>query len=308
MKTAIIGAGNVGASCAMRILEAGLADVVLLDILESLAKGKAEDLMDAASLIGHTRTITGTSDYKDIKGCDIVVITAGFARKPGMSREDLLNKNASIVRDVTKNLLANTKNPIIIVVTNPLDIMAYLVYKESGLSHKRVIGMAGALDVSRINLMTARQLNRPLRGISSMVLGTHGETMVPLPSQIQVDGKKIIDSADKKDIDAIIDKTKARGAEIVAYYGTGSAYYAPSAGVFRMVKAIIEDTKEMICCSCLMQGEYGIRDIYLGMPAILGKNGIEKVVEIDLTDEEMTRLKAAAGSVRKQVALLTLST
>jgi malate dehydrogenase len=305
-KITIIGAGNVGATSAMRILEHGLGDVVLLDIIEGIAKGKAEDLMDAASLINHGCEIKGTSDYNDTQDSDIIVVTAGLARKPGMTREDLLNKNASIIGDITINFMRFNHNPIVIVVTNPLDIMTYLVYRKSGLSNRRVFGMAGCLDSSRMNLMASRFLNRPIEDIDSVVLGTHGETMVPAISKSRIDGNCLSDTADTGAINNIIEKTKSRGAEIVSYLGTGSAFYAPSAGVFRMAKAVLEDTQEIMPCSCMLNGEYGIDGIYLGVPVQLGKSGIEDIIEIPLNDDEKKLLHTASESVRSQIAGLKL--
>ncbi|MFH1868422.1 MAG: malate dehydrogenase [Candidatus Omnitrophota bacterium] len=307
MKISIIGAGNVGATCAMRLLEADFADIVLLDIEGSLAKGKAEDLMDAASLIGHNRIITGTSDYKETQNSNIVVITAGFPRKPGMSREELLSKNASIVKEVAGKVAENSKDSIIIVVTNPLDVMSYLVYKESGFDSRRVMGMAGVLDASRMDLMLSRYLNEPLRKIESLVLGTHGETMVPIVSHSKVDGKTLSGMLEDEALSEVIKRTKSRGAEIVSYLGKGSAYYAPSAGVYRMVKAIIKDTNEVLPCSCLLQGEYGIKQgVYLGVPAEIGKSGARKIVELPLSADESSLLQTASDSVRKQIRSLGL--
>lgn len=304
MKISIIGAGNVGATSAMRLLEADIADIVLVDIAENIARGKAEDLMDAASLIGHGRRIEGTSDYKLTENSDIVVITAGFARKPGMSREELLNKNGSIVTSVARSVVEHSPNPIIIVVTNPLDVMTYAVHRETGLDSSRVFGMAGALDSSRMNLMVARSLNRRVPGIDSLVLGTHGETMAPTVSHSKVDNGALSDAVAPEKIEQVIQKTKARGAEIVSYLGTGSAYYAPSAGVFKMIKSIVEDKHEIIPSSCLLSGQYGVEGIYLGVPARLGKNGVEEIVELPLTDDEQTLLEKAAASVRGQIQLL----
>ena len=307
MKITIVGAGNVGATCAMRILEAGLGDIVLIDIVESIAKGKAEDLMDAASLLEHGCSIEGTSDYRATAGSDIVVITAGFARTPGMTREELLKKNTAIVSDVARSIAAHSKDPVIIVVTNPLDIMAYLVYKETGLSHKKVIGMAGLLDSSRMNLMVSRLSDIGLNEADSLVLGTHGETMVPVITHSKAGGKPLSEQLPHEKLDEVVEKTKARGAEIVSYFGKGSAYYAPSAGVFRMVKAVVNDTKEVLACSCMLTGEYGgIDGIYLGVPARLGRDGVEKVMEVALSEEEKSLLKKAADSVRKQIAELVL--
>ncbi len=306
MKITVIGAGNVGATSAMRLLEAGLSDIVLLDIAQGIAKGKAEDLMDAASLIGHGRKITGTSDYCDTQGSDIIVITAGFARKPGMAREELLDKNSSVIRSVVKGFKEFNDEPIVIVVTNPLDIMTFLVYKESKIDSRKVFGMAGCLDSSRMNLMVERALNKPLQEIDSLVLGTHGETMAPILSHSKVDGLNLTDIANDGDIAQVIAKTKSRGAEIVSYLGTGSAFYAPSAGVFRMVRAVVEDTQEILPCSCFLKGEYGFNDIYLGVPAQIGAGGIEDIIELPINDNEKKLLGAAADSTRNQISGLKL--
>lgn len=306
MKISIIGSGNVGATCALRILERGLADVVLLDIVESLAKGKAEDLMDAASLLGHNRVATGTSDYRLTADSDIIVVTAGFARTPGMSREELFSRNSSVVKEVTVKVMEYNRNPIIITVTNPLDAISYLAYRISKLDSKRVIGMAGVLDSSRMNLMLARQLNRPVHEADALVLGTHGETMVPLTSHSKIGGSSLKEVLKQEEIDDIVRKTKSRGAEIVSYLGKGSAFYAPSAGVFKMAKAVAEDTGEMLPCSCLLNGEYGIRGVYLGVPAKIGRGGVKEIVELSLTEHEKELLKSAAGSISKQIGSLNI--
>jgi malate dehydrogenase len=306
MKITIIGAGNVGATSAMRILESGLGDIVLLDIAEGIARGKAEDMMDAASLIGHGRNIVGTSDYSKTKDSDLVIITAGLARKPGMTREELLEKNVSIIKDVSNNFMKFNNNPIVIVVTNPLDIMAYLVCRVSGLEGKRVIGMAGCLDSSRMDLISARILQRPVTAINSMVLGTHGETMVPLASHSKVDNIHLNDAANKETFRRIFQATKSRGAEIVSFLGTGSAFFAPSAGVFRMAKAIINDTKEILPCSCMLKGEYGIEGIFIGVPAMLGRNGVENIIQLPLAEEEKNLFHIAAESVRAQISELKI--
>lgn len=306
MKISVIGAGNVGATCAMRLLESGIADIVLLDKYEGVAKGKAEDLMDAASIIKHKRSIFGTGNYNDTAGSDIVIITAGFPRIPGMTREELLLKNAAIVNEVAENITKFSKDTIIIVVTNPLDIMAYIAYKKSGLDSAKVIGMAGVLDCSRMNLLTSRILDRPLANVDSLVLGTHGQTMVPAISQSALDNKPMEKSADTNQIKNIIEKTKERGAEIIAYLGTGSAFYAPSAGVFKMVKAIIENSEEILPCSCLLKGEYGFNNIYLGVPVKLGKRGVREIVELNISSEEKDLLARAAESVRKQLAIVCM--
>jgi malate dehydrogenase len=306
MKITIIGAGNVGATSAMRILESGIGDVVLIDIAEGIAKGKAEDLMDAASLIGHKRSIIGTSDYRATKDSDIIILTAGFARVPGMTREELLDKNISVVESVTENFMKFSKNPIVVAVTNPLDIMAYLVYKKSGLEGKRVIGMAGCLDSSRMNLITAKLFQRAIGGIDSVVLGTHGETMVPLAGHSKVDDILLSNAASQDKLDEIYRATKSRGAEIVSFLGTGSAFFAPSAGVFRMAKAIAEDTKEIFSCSCLLHGEYGIEGIFIGVPVMLGRNGAENIIQLPLSQEEQKLFHAASQSVQNQISKLKL--
>ncbi|MDD5504503.1 MAG: malate dehydrogenase [Candidatus Omnitrophica bacterium] len=305
-KITVIGAGNVGAASAMRILEAGLGDIVLLDIAGGIAKGKAEDLMDAASLIGHGCKITGTSDYSQTKDSDIVVVCAGLARKPGMTREELLNKNACIVKDITRNFMKFNHRPVVIVVTNPLDVISYVVYKESGLSGKRVVGMAGCLDSSRMNLISSRFLEAPLDSFDAVVMGTHGETMVCLTGSSKAGKEPLARRAPKDAIDRIVEKTKSRGAEIVSYLGTGSAFFAPSAGVFRMVKAILEDSRETMPCSCLLNGEYGVSGIFLGVPVVLGKEGIMNIVQMSLSDDEKRLLNAASNSISSQIAQLNI--
>ena len=306
MKISIIGAGNVGATCAQRILEADLADIVLVDIADSMAHGKAEDMMDAASLIGHSKTIIGTGDYAATQDSDIAVITAGLARKPGMTREQLLIKNAEIVRHVAENIVRFSKHPIIIVVTNPLDVMTLLVLKTSQLKTSRVFGMAGALDSSRMNLMIARSLGMRVNSAKAVVLGTHGQTMVPAISQSKVDKRMLSEIMDCDSCDKITEKTKQRGAEIVAALGSGSAYYAPSAGVFKMVSAIVNNTHEQIPVSCYLDGEYGIRDVCLGVPVKIGNGGIERILQLDLTTEEQAQLKAAAEAVQIQFQSLKI--
>ncbi len=304
MKTTVIGAGNVGALTAARLVEKSLCDVVLLDVVEGLAKGKAEDIMDAAGVLEFETEITGSTDFSLMKDSDIVIITAGFARKPGMTREDLLLKNAAIVKGVSENIAKLAPNSIIINVTNPLDAMAYLSYKTSGFKKERVIGMAGLLDSSRMDLAISRALKKPVNNINSVVLGTHGETMAPALSQSKIDGKpaeKILSDKDKADI---IDKTKNRGAEIVSYLKTGSAFFSPSAAAAKMAEMIINDSKDVVTASCLLTGQYGISDIFLGVPAILGKSGIEKIIELKLTKEEQDTLLKAASSVKEAICMI----
>ncbi|MFH0732053.1 MAG: malate dehydrogenase [Candidatus Omnitrophota bacterium] len=303
-KVAVIGAGNVGASVAMRLLEAGSCDVALIDVIDGIAKGKAEDLMDAASVISHSGEIIGSTDFELMEGASIVVITAGFPRKPGMTREELLSKNASIVSDVTEKIAKYSPKSVIINVTNPLDAMTFTAYNVSKFKAQNVFGMAGLLDSSRMNLIISRHIKKPLKEIDSMVLGTHGETMVCALSQSKVSGKPLTQVLSAEQQKQVVEKTKARGAEIVSYLKTGSAFYGPSACAAEMVNAVLKDKKEIICASCLLQGEYGISNVYLGVPAVIGKNGIEKIVELELTREELSDLRKAAESVKISIEQL----
>ncbi len=298
MKISIIGAGNVGSTLAMRVVESGIADVVLLDIVEGLPQGKALDISDAAPIIGHEKNIIGTTNHEDIKGSDIVVITAGFPRKPGMSREDLINKNAPILKDVLIRIKTFCSDSIIIVVTNPLDVMCYHAYKVSGFDKSRIIGMAGTLDTARFRNLIAQELNVPRCRIETFVLGSHGDTMVPLISKTFVDKRPLRQSMKTGKIDSLIERTRKRGAEIVSYLKTGSAYYSPSAGVFEILKSIKEDSKKILCVSAFLEGKYGISDCFLGVPARIGKDGISKIVELDLEKEELRALKESAEKTR----------
>jgi len=300
-KIAIIGAGNVGATLALRIAESNLADVVLLDIAEGLCLGKTMDLTDAAPIISHSCKILGTTDYKNIEGSSIVIITAGFPRLPGMTREELFTKNASIVKEAVRNIKTFCPKAVIIVVTNPVDAMTYLAYKESGFSRTKVLGMAGVLDTSRFTALIAQELNVSYNDVETYVIGSHADTMVPLISHTKIKGKPITKILSKEKIDEIVKRTKNRGAEIVALLKTGSAYYAPSASVFSMVKAIIKDTREILCVSCLLDGEYGLRDICIGVPAKVGKNGVEKTVEFLLTAEERKEFENSVEAVRRTI-------
>lgn len=301
MKVAIIGAGNVGALTAMRLLEANLCNVALVDIVEGLARGKAEDLMDAASVVGFNKEIVGSADFSLIKDSSVVVIAAGFVRKPGMAREDLLLKNAAIIKDIAEKTARYAPDSIIVNVTNPLDAMTYTAYKFSGFKPERVVGMAGLLDSSRMNLAISRLLNKPVGKINSVVLGTHGETMAPAVSQSKVGDSALSEILSDAQLREVIDKTKKRGAEIVSYLKTGSAFFSPSACAAKMVEMILKDKKQTVAASCFLRGEYGIDGIYLGVPAILGKNGVEKIIELKLTKEELSNLQKAAESVRRMI-------
>lgn len=300
-KISIIGAGNVGATLAMRVAEADLADVVMLDIAEGVCAGKAMDLTDAAPVAGHSRRITGTKDYKDIEGSGIVVVTAGFPRVPGMSREELFLKNSSIVKDAAQNIKALCPKAIIIIVTNPLDAMTYLACKETNFPKNRVMGMAGVLDTSRFVVLISEAAGVKYKDVETYVIGSHGDTMVPLLSRTRIKGKPISGVLSKEKIDEIVAGTKNRGAEIVGLLKAGSAYYAPSASVFSMVRAILKDTKEILCVSCFLNGEYGLKDIYIGVPARLGMGGVEKIIELSLTDEEKREFEKSAQTIRKTI-------
>lgn len=304
MKISVIGAGNVGAALSQRIVESGLADVVLLDILKDMAQGKSLDIMHSAPILGHEKRITGTDDYKETEDSDIVVITAGFPRQPGMSRLDLLNKNKSVIKEITNNIKRHAAGAIIIVVTNPLDAMTYLVLKESGLKPDRVMGMAGALDRARFIYIIAGELKKKNKDIETMVVGEHGEKMVALVSQTKVSGRSIKEILPKERIDELKKRSLESGASIVKLLGKGSAYYGPSAACFSMIKSIIKDEKTLASVSCMANGEYGLSNICIGLPVLLGKNGIEKIVTLKLDREELDALKKSADAIKEQIAAL----
>jgi len=298
-KVSVIGAGNVGAEVARRLAEKDLADVVLVDILEGIPQGKALDMLQSGPILGFTSQIKGTNDYSEIKDSQIVVVTAGLARKPGMSRDDLLAKNAEIVKSVVEKIKNLAKDSIILMVTNPLDTMAYLAWKVSQFDAKRVIGMAPLLDAARMATFIATELKVPVTEIKAMVLGTHGDLMVPVPTQTTVSGKPITELLPKDKIDGIVERTRKGGAEIVSFLKTGSAYYAPSAAAAYMVESILKDEKKIIPSSVFVQGEYGLKDLFIGIPAKLGKKGVEKIIEIDLTEEEKEALKRSAEAIKE---------
>jgi malate dehydrogenase len=291
MKVAIIGAGNVGAMTASRIIDADLADVVLLDVVPGIAKGKALDISDARPVSCSKAGIKGSDDFKDIKDSNIVVITAGLARKPGMSRDDLLKKNSEIIKDVSLQIKRYCPSSIIIVVTNPLDVMTYLAMKTTGFNSKKVMGMAGVLDTARfINAFLEK--NKDIKEDDVLMMGSHGDTMVP------VNRSKDIPEALFKGASEI---ARNRGAEIVKHLGTGSAYFAPSASVFFMLKAIIKNENKILCASAYLNGQYGEKDIYIGVPVILGSSGIEKILEIELSREEKQAFKNSASQIRESI-------
>ena len=303
-KVSIIGAGAVGATLAHRVLESGMADVVLLDIFKNVALGKAMDLSDASPIVAHERSIIGTDDYKDIESSDIVVITAGLPRKPGMTRDELISKNAAIIRDVALKVKAHAPRSIIIVVTNPLDVMTYLVYKTTGFSKERVIGMAGLLDGSRFIYLIASELGVPRSSVETYILGSHGDTMVPLISRTKVGGKPVADIMESGKLQAIVKRTCDRGAEIVSLFGSGSAYYSPSAAVFKMIESILKDKKVTLAASAYLEGEYSLRDLYIGVPCKIGSGGIEKIVELDISREERAALARSAEAIKALNKLL----
>jgi len=289
-KIAVIGAGNVGASVAQYLAEANLADVVMVDIIEGIPQGKALDLTQAGPVRGYNCHLTGSNDYKDIKGADIVVMTAGLARKPGMSREDLLKMNADIVGMGADNIKKHAPKAFVIVVTNPLDIMTYHAFKRTGFAPNRVCGQAGILDSTRFRTFVAMELNIAMSDVQAMVMGGHGDTMVPLPRYTTVGGVPIGELIPAERIQAISDRTRDGGAEIVKLLKSGSAYYAPGAATVEMVRAILLDEKRLIPVSAYLNGEYGMKDLYIGVPVILGAGGVEKVIELKLNKKELDML------------------
>jgi malate dehydrogenase len=300
-KVTVIGAGNVGATTAQRIAEAGLADVVLVDIVEGLPQGKGLDLAEAAPVVGHDARITGSNDYADTAGSDIVVITSGLARQPGMSRDDLLAKNAGIVKAVAQAAAAQSPDAVLIVVTNPLDAMCHVAMTASGFPRERVLGMAGVLDSARFRTFIAEELGVSVRDVSAFVLGGHGDTMVPLPRYSTVAGIPITDLLPEERIAALVDRTANGGAEIVALLKSGSAYYAPAASTFEMVEAILLDSRRVLPCAAYLQGEYGVDGLFVGVPVVLGAGGLQRVVSITLTADERAAFEKSAAAVRELV-------
>ncbi|MBA3875360.1 MAG: malate dehydrogenase [Anaerolinea sp.] len=300
-KVTVIGAGNVGATAAQRIAEAGLADVVLVDIVEGLPQGKGLDLAEAAPVVGHDAHILGTNDYADTAGSDIVVVTSGLARQPGMSRDDLLAKNAGIVRSVVQAAVAHSPDCILVIVTNPLDAMCHVAMEASGFPRERVIGMAGVLDSSRFRTFIAMELGVSVEDTHAFVLGGHGDTMVPLPRYSTVAGIPITELMPPERVQALVERTANGGAEIVAFLKAGSAYYAPAASTFEMVDAILRDRKRVLPCAVFLRGEYGVDGLFVGVPVVLGEGGMERIIEIRLTNDEAAAFQRSAGAVRELV-------
>ena len=305
-KVTVGGAGHVGATTGLAIANKGLADIVLTDIIERMPQGKALDMMEATPLMGRDAEIIGTNNYVDTQGSDIVVITAGLARKPGMSRDDLLFKNAEIIGGVVDEVTKHSPNSIIIMVTNPLDVMAYLAYKKSGFPRERVIGMAGVLDSARFRTFIAMELGVSVDNTHAFVLGGHGDSMVPLPRYSTVAGVPITELMSEEQVNRIVQRTRDGGAEIVSLLGTGSAYFAPAWSVAQMVEAILLDRKEILPCAAFLQGEYGVENAYVGVPVQLGAGGMEKVFEIDLSDDERTAFEDSVAEVKDSIAKLDL--
>jgi malate dehydrogenase len=303
----VVGAGNVGATTAQRVAEKELARrVVMVDVVEGVPQGKSLDQWQSAPIEGFDSRVIGTNGYDETAGSDIVIITAGIARKPGMSRDDLLNTNAGIVKQVSEQIARTSPNAIIIVVSNPLDIMCYVAKKVTGFPRERVIGMAGVLDTARYRAFLAEALDVSVRDIQAMVLGGHGDTMVPLINYTTVSGIPVTQLLDRKTLDEIVDRTRNGGAEIVKYLKTGSAYYAPSSGAVQMAEAIVRDQKRVLPCAAWLDGEYGMSGLFLGVPVKLGRGGMEKILEVELTSKERVDLGKSAEAVREPMSKLSI--
>ncbi len=306
-KITVVGAGNVGATTAQRLAEKELArQVVMVDVVDGVPQGKALDQWESAPIEGFDARVIGTNDYAASAGSAIVVVTAGIARKPGMSRDDLLNTNAGIVKQVSEQIKATSPNAIVIMVSNPLDVMAYVALKVTGFPRQRVIGMAGVLDTARYRAFLADALDVSVRDIQAMVLGGHGDTMVPLISYTSVSGIPVTQLLDRAKLDAIVDRTRTGGAEIVKYLKTGSAYYAPSSAAVQMCEAIVLDQKRVLPCAAWLDGEYGMSGLFLGVPCKLGRRGIEQILQVELTGDERAALAKSADAVREPMKVVGL--
>ncbi|KDA54538.1 malate dehydrogenase [Thermoanaerobaculum aquaticum] len=300
-KITVIGAGNVGSTTAMRLAESGLGDVVLVDVVEGMPQGKALDLYQAAPVVHHDSILVGTNDYGPTEGSDIVVMTAGLARKPGMSRDDLQDANAKIVAECMSRVAKTSRDAIVIMVTNPLDVMCEVARRVTGFPRERVIGMAGILDTARMRAFIAMEMGVSTESVFAIVLGGHGDSMVPLPRYTTVSGVPLPELLPKEKIDAIVQRTAQGGGEIVKLLKTGSAYYAPAAGVWEMVDSIVRDRKKILPCSVYLQGEFGLKDVWVGVPCKLGASGMEGVFELKLTQEELALLHKSAADVKNQM-------
>ena len=307
MKVTIVGAGNVGATNAISLAEKGIVnEIVILDILDGIPQGKGLDMWESAPVYGFDTAIRGTNDYADTKESDIIVITAGLARRPGMSRDDLLAKNAEIVTDVIKNVMSTSPDSIIIMVSNPLDVMAYLAMKVSGFPTERVVGMAGILDTARFRSFIAMEAGVSVDDIQSMVLGGHGDSMVPLPRYTTISGIPLAQFLDEATIVRLVERTRKGGGEIVSYLKTGSAYYAPAAAAMQMIEAIVLDKDRILPCSAYLSGQYGVEDAFIGVPVKLGHGGIKQILEIELTADEKNALLNSVENVKQTISKLNL--
>ena len=301
-KISVVGAGNVGASAALYLAEAEMGDVTLIDIVEGVAKGKALDLLEAGPVRGYDTMVEGSGDMRSVAGSDLIIVTAGLPRKPGMSRTDLLKANADIVRGIAQEIKTHAPKAFVIVITNPLDVMTYLMHRLTGFPRERVIGMAGVLDSTRFRSFLAAEIGVSIEDIQAMVLGGHGDTMVPLVRYSTAGGIPVEKFIAKERLAEIVQRTRDGGAEIVKLLQTGSAFYAPAASAVQMAESILRDKKRLLPVAAYLEGEYGFRDLYLGVPAILGSRGLEKIVELELTADEKAALAKSAEEVRKGIA------
>ncbi len=305
-KIALIGAGNIGGELAQRVMLQELGDVVLLDVMEGVPQGKALDLMEARPVDGSDSNLIGTQDYKDIAGSDVIIVTAGLARKPGMSRDDLLAKNLEIIKNVAENVKRHAPNAFVIVVSNPLDAMVYAMQKVTGFPHRRVIGMAGVLDSARFRAFVAMELGVSVKDVTALVLGGHGDDMVPIIRLCTVNGIPITDLLPQDKIDAIVKRTQMAGGEIVALLKTGSAYFSPAASAIEMAESYLKDKRRVLACAAYLNGEYGIKGYYMGVPVVIGANGVERVIEAKLNEEEKRALLGSFEHVKALVDSIKL--
>ena len=301
-KVAVIGAGNVGATCAFVLAERKVGEVILLDIYEGFAKGKALDMSQGGGVLNYDGRVTGTKDYADIVDSDVVVVTSGFPRQPGMTREDLIGKNADIVSQVGEGIRQHAPNSIVVMVTNPLDLMTYHMQKVTGFEHSRVVGQAGILDSARMTHFIAQAVGCSNEDVQAMVLGGHGDTMVPLPRYTTVNGIPVSQLLSDEEVEAICQRTASGGGEIVKLLGNGSAFYAPGSAAAIMAEAILEDRKRVLPCSTYLSGQYGMDDIYIGVPVVLGRNGVERIIELELAEKELDSLQSSGSFYKEQLS------